>query len=262
MIKDFLEKFAIEIECEKDLKGGTQSSVKLINNKYLIKSNSPALIKAENEFCDFYPNLFQKKIYVDKNFNYIVYEFIEGQTCKQYNEKNVTQNILKIIKSYKNFPHSDYGYLDCPAKSIEEFLLSEIEEFKLLENYLSVNDYYITTNAINNLKNHSFKKQLIHGDLGVHNIIVKDKFFNGIIDPSPVIFDGIYDFIYYICSDIDLLNTYSILDIANLLNEQFDKVKDLYIIILYARIIRCLKYYPEEISEHIKVWNNNVKNNT
>ena len=55
---------SILLECEKDLKGGTQSSVKLINNKYLIKSNSPALIKAENEFCDLYPNLFQKKIYL------------------------------------------------------------------------------------------------------------------------------------------------------------------------------------------------------
>ena len=258
MIKDFLEKFNIVLESEKDLKGGTQSLVKLINNKYLVKSNSPTLIKAENIFCDFYPNLFQKKIYVDKDFNYIVYNFIEGQNCKQYNEKNVTQNILNIIKNYKNFSHSDYGYLDCPTKSIEEFMLSEIEEFKLLENYLTAEDYNITTNAINRLKNYSFKKQLIHGDLGVHNIIVKDKLFSGIIDPSPVIFDGIYDFIYYICSDIDLLKTYSILDISNLLNEEFDKVKDLYIIILYARIIRCLKYYPEEISEHIKVWKNNI----
>ena len=39
MIKDFLQKFNIKIESEKSLKGGTQSSVRLINSKYLIKSN-------------------------------------------------------------------------------------------------------------------------------------------------------------------------------------------------------------------------------
>ena len=261
MIKDFLQKFNIKIESEKSLKGGTQSSVRLINSKYLIKSNSPALIKAENKFCKFYPNLFQKMIYVDPKFNYIVYEFIEGQNCKEYDEQNVTYSILNIIKSYKEFSHPGYGYLDCPVSDIESFFLSEIEEFSLLDNYLTSNDYSIVLKAINNLKNHSFKKQLIHGDLGVHNIIVKNKNFNGIIDPSPVIFDGIYDFIYYICSDIDLLKKYTIENISNLLNENITKVKELYTIILYARLLRCLKYYPEEITQHIDIWNREIKNN-
>ena len=96
--------------------------------------------------------------------------------------------------------------------------------------------------------------------MGVHNIIVKNNCFNGIIDPSPVIFDGIYDFIYYICSDIDLLKKYTTYDISNMLNEELGKVKDLYTIMLYARLLRCLKYYPEEINEHIIIWEN-LKNN-
>lgn len=260
-MKEFLTKFNLTNISEKALKGGTQSSVILINDKYLVKSNSPAVIKAESEFCDFYPNLFQKKVYVSSDFSYIVYEFIDGKTSvEKYDIENVTSNILNVIKQYKPYPDERFGYLDQPVKSIEEFLLSEIEEYHLLDSYLTKDDYLIAAKAIKELSNYSFKKQLIHGDLGTHNIIFNNKTFAGIIDPSPIIFDGLYDFIYYICSDLPLLQKYSLVEISNMLNEELNKVKSLYTIILYARLLRCLKYYPEEIDEHIIIWEK-LKNN-
>jgi len=47
---------------------------------------------------------------------------------------------------------------------------------------------------------------LLHGDCGVHNFIFNDNQLSGVIDPSPITGDPLYDFIYAFCSSPDELS--------------------------------------------------------
>ena len=69
------------------------------------------MIKAEFEFFNSYKNeLNEQIIFVDKNFNYIVYNFIKNGN-KTFNEKNLILKIKQYIDSYPNFAGDGFGFL-------------------------------------------------------------------------------------------------------------------------------------------------------
>jgi streptomycin 6-kinase len=105
------------------------------------------------------------------------------------------------------------------------------------------------------LEKYPFDKKLLHGDFGTHNFIQEDGKLVGVIDPMPVIGDYLYDLLFAVVSNVDILSSVSLEDLYNLVNEPPEKIKAMLTIVLYCRISRCLKYHPEDIEIYMEYWN-------
>ena len=131
----------------------------------------------------------------------------------------------------------------------DEVTYSSLNLKKLIPNRKVVNK------CINILENYPFDKKLLHGDFGTHNFIQDNGKLVGVIDPMPVIGDYLYDLLFAIVSNVDILSSLSLDDIYCLVDEPTEKVKALLTIVLYCRISRCLKYHPEDVAKYMEVWN-------
>ena len=81
----------------------------------------------------------------------------------------------------------------------------------------------------------------------------------GVIDPMPVIGDSLYDILFALVSNTDILSTITLEDIYSLINEPKEKIKALLTIVLYSRISRCLKYHPQDIDIYMDFWYSIIK---
>ena len=71
----------IKYEKHKFFNDGVSSKVMLINDKYLVKENTVEELKAEVLYLnDNISNIMQKVVYIDKDYRYVIFEFIEGQS--------------------------------------------------------------------------------------------------------------------------------------------------------------------------------------
>ena len=100
-----------------------------------------------------------------------------------------------------------------------------------------------------------FDKKLLHGDFGTHNFIENNGKFVGIIDPQAIIGDPLYDILFALCSNVSLLNTYTLDELYLIINEPKEKIKSLLIVVLYSRISRALKYHPNDIPAYLEYFN-------
>ena len=116
-------------------------------------------------------------------------------------------------------------------------------------------DKKIVKDAIKILEKYPFEKKLIHGDFGTHNFIEDNGKFVGIIDPQTILGDSLYDILFAICSNLDLLNTYSLDELYVFINEPKEKIRAMLIVVLYARISRALKYHPNDIPAYLDYFN-------
>ena len=232
--------------------GTTDSLVFCINNKYLIKTLSKEDIDLLKIFFDLYKdnNYFQKVIYVNKNLNYICFEFIKGNRFQDisYNYKKAIVEIYNITKSYKEIDTNYYGYLDYKTKTPYEFLLSEINYAKEKLFDINIDKVY---KALNKIKNYSYPKYLLHGDFGIHNFIVSNKKIK-VIDPMPLVFDPLYDF-YFAC-----LSSSFLIKNIDLIFNYYDRdniyKKNLFIIVFFIRMSRAYVYDKEHFNEYIKIF--------
>ena len=238
----------------KEFKNGTMSKVFLINEKYILKSNNQTQLKCEVEFLKSCKNqLFSKLIYVDSAFKFIIYLYIEGNDMKNvYNPKEVITKLYEVVSTYSSATKLGYGYADEIMDTWDSFINNEIIHSSLdLTNRYNINK---AKNAKGILKKYTFVKKILHGDFGTHNFIENDSKFVGIIDPQTVYGDYLYDFLFAIVSNVDLIKSITIDEIVNLVKEDKEKVKAMYTVVLYSRISRCLKYHKEDIDIYNKYW--------
>ena len=71
----------------------------------------------------------------------------------------------------------------------------------------------------------------------------------------PVICDSLYDLLFAVVSNVDILSSVSLEDLYNLVDEPQEKIKAMLTIVLYCRISRCLKYHPKDIDVYMDFWN-------
>ena len=235
---------------------GGSSKVILLNDKYLIKQNTKLVLQAEIEFLKINnSDMFQKIIYIDPKYDFVVYSFIPGETMKHINDvRNVIQKIVSITKSYPNCSLDGFGYLNEETSSWSRFLKDEVTYSSLnLKEYIP--NKKVVNSCINVLENYPFEKKLLHGDFGTHNFIQDNGVFVGVIDPMPVIGDYLYDLLFAIVSNVGILSSLSLEDIYALVDEPLEKVKAMLTIVLYCRISRCFKYHPEDVDFYMQVWN-------
>lgn len=253
IIDEVLNKLHESYINHKHFTDGADSRVILLNNKYLIKQNNINSIKAEIEFFEnTFSTFFQKLVYYPSTFEYVVYEFIPGKPMKKISyPKEVISKILEISKSFSSTSNPGFGYVGEEVDSWAEFL--SVEAFH--RNNIDAIDKNIVVDAIHLIEKYPFDKKIIHGDFGTHNFIEENGKFVGIIDPQTILGDPLYDILFAICSNVDLLNAYTIDTLYNLIGEPQEKVKSMLIIVLYARISRALKYHPNDIPIYLDYFN-------
>ena len=251
----------LKYETHKYFTDGASSRVILLNNEYLIKQNSALALKAEVEFLKRVATIpkisdyFQKIVYVEPEYNFVVYSFINGNVMKNpENPKKVVSSLLDITSNLPTYEKEGFGYLGEETKTWVEFLKEEIKysSGNVPENICENSFVY---KAAENLEKYKFTKKLLHGDFGTHNFIEVDGNFVGVIDPMPVAGDSLYDLLFGICSNVKLLSSFSLEELLNITNDPKEKIKNLLIVVLYSRISRCLKYHPKDLNIYLNYIN-------
>jgi hypothetical protein len=250
----------------KQLSGGTSSLVYVLlenhNPKYVVKINNNSTIKHESEYLIFYSNigLLPKLLHVDKEYTYLVYSFKSGQTkYKRGNKSNILKSLVNsLINDYKPIStFYGYGYVDEPTNSWNEFLIHRaIEARKVIDTTLAEEDH-IFVHSLINFTDVGELKYLLHGDCGVHNFLFSGGVQAGVIDPTPVIGEPLYDLIYAFCSSPDSLDIETIQNAIHLLDSKFVYQRDLneeVLIGLYFRIATCIRHHPNDLIEYLKWW--------
>ena len=253
IIYEVLEKLNESYVEHKYFTDGADSRVILLNNKYLIKQNNTNSIKAEIEFFEStFSTFFQKLVYYSPDFEFAVYKFIPGKPMKKItSSKEIISKILEVSKSFSKSSKPGFGYLGEEFNSWSEFLLHEAFHRPNIDDI----DKQIIDEAIKVLEKYPFEKKLIHGDFGTHNFIENNGEFVGIIDPQTILGDSLYDILFAICSNVSLLNTYSLDELYFLINEPKEKIRAMLIVVLYARISRAIKYHPNDIPAYLDYFN-------
>ncbi|PEJ56711.1 aminoglycoside phosphotransferase [Bacillus sp. AFS002410] len=253
------------------LTGGTTSSIYLliysnIDAKYIVKLNDPQVLESESFFLNFYHkvNLLPNLLFVEKSFNYLVYPFIQGNTnYDRDNKKNLLKSLVEqLINHYEPYPNAPgWGWADDLTDSWTNFLLSRITEAnKILDSHLLKKDHNLILSIVNNTNRMIIQGDpfLIHGDCGVHNFIFNKGKLNGVIDPTPVFGDPLYDLIYAFCSSPDNLTKetlyYAASQLKFLQNTDARYLFEEVLVGLYLRLATCIKYHPEDLNEYLVAW--------
>ncbi|XQY90044.1 phosphotransferase [Metabacillus sp. HB246100] len=248
------------------LNGGTVSELYRLNLdelKLVVKKNNPQMIKSEADFLRAYKevDLLPKLLFVDSSYEYIVYSYIEGRTkYVQKNKKDTLQALVcGLLNNYQPVESSwGWGWMDEPSDSWQEFILHEIDEAnKLLLSQLDSHYYKLVVNLVKKMPKRDLPF-LLHGDCGIHNFIFTKNQLSGVIDPSPVLGDPLYDLIYAFCSSPHDLTTKTIDGAATLLKctKQIsqEKLYEEVLIVLYLRLAKCLKHHPSDFQEYLEAW--------
>lgn len=255
IVNELLNILNIQYECHKYFNDGASRRVILLNNKYLIKQNTQLILQAEVEFLQKNTSqYFQDIVYIDPHCEFVVYSFIPGEVMYAVdNISDTLEQLIEITKNYQAYEKDGFGYLNEEVQSWSQFLKNEIKySSKNVTEYIPNTE--LVNNCISTLEKYPFRKKLLHGDFGTHNFIKQDGKLIGVIDPMPVIGDPLYDLLFAVVSNTDILFNINLKKIYSLINEPKEKVKALLIIVLYSRISRCLKYHPNDIDIYMNFW--------
>lgn len=255
-INEISPKLDISINEFKYFRDGTDSRIFLLNGKYIVKQNTPALLKSEFEFSKTYSenSKIQRVILAEENYKYIVYEFIPGDVMHVVEHiDDLLFHIKEITNSYKDYTGPEFGYIHEPSNSWIDFLKTKVHEASLTlpDSFDFLPQVY---EAISTLEHCDFQKKLIHGDFGTHNFIKKNGDFVGVIDPIPTAGDPLYDFIYACLSNIDIVKHLSVEFLVEKTGESAEKVKAMLIISLFCRMSACLRHHKEDLDNYVDFW--------
>jgi fructosamine-3-kinase len=269
IIKDLTDKGLLQNSIQyEQLNGGTTSKLYLCkdeNTRFVIKMNEPHVLEAESHFLDFYKhiNFLPELVHVDPSYNYIVYSYIPGSVHYNRSEKN--EMLFDLVQNLVNYyqPVSDssgWGWTDDVTDSWTAFLEHRfIDASETLESYLQKEDINLVNELVKspNRNRASEKPYLLHGDCGVHNFIFDDRKLCGVIDPTPVYGEPLYDLIYAFCSSPDGLTKETINTAASHLKNDTHDEKQLYeevVIGLFFRIATCVRHHPDDLEEYLRAW--------
>ncbi len=246
----------------KKMDTGVHSNVYLLNNKYIIKFNNQVTIKGEKIFFENNISKYNETIlfYDDNSDEYIVYGYIDNDNIEKekINIEKLKNNMKEYIASYKGCDWNGYGYLFEEKKSWSDFFESEMSwrkpyAFEVLNKF----EYNKVERAISVLNKYPVNKVILHGDLGIHNLLFKNNDLVGVIDPQPIAGDRIYDYIFFIFSDLIFCKDMTMLKLYDdLQNEATEKIDALVILVLFDRIIRCVRHNSNNTNEYLKLWEN------
>lgn len=247
--------------------GGTVSDLYLLlvsGREYVVKANTQQVIQEEAEFLKIYEHicLFPKLLYIEPTYKYIMYSFIEGSTDypNEHKKKWLQTLVTKVLNKYQSVSETaGWGWADQPVDSWKNFQLNELAFAKeVIGSHLSTEDHAFVNHLASNSQLKS-KQSLLHGDCGVHNFIFDRGELTGVIDPTPVIGDPVYDLVYAFCSSVDDLTRETIesaaMSLGNFEQMPSSILYEQVVIALYIRLETCLIHHPEDLEAYLNAWN-------
>jgi hypothetical protein len=244
------------------LTGGSSSKVYLINEKYVVKINEELVIKAESNFLQTYQHLSILPSFVDHfaEDGFVVYKFIHGDaTYKLTNKREMLITLVQqLFNHYQPTENKGkWGWTWETTSSWEEFLLSRVVDASdLLKDKLPKSELdYIAT--LVNKTNSSKVPYLIHGDCGVHNFIFQEQKLCGVIDPTPIYGEPMYDLLFAFCSSPDDLLKETIeaaVSQLTLAKASGDTLYEKVLIVLFLRLATCLRHHPNDFNDYLIAW--------
>ena len=240
-----------------------QKKIYLINNKYILKKDLKEKLLAENIFLSLYTKKeVERVIFYRKNSNYAIYEYQKENMLDIKSKEHVLHYINQIKKFIDNYVEAKcYGYGDIfdRVDSWKAFLEKEIYE---KSKFMEFEKYETIKKSLNIIEQYKFKKKIIHGDLGIYNVIFQKDKIKIVIDPRTIIGDPLYDFIYFVLSKLDFIENINIDDIINITSQPRQKVIELMKILLYIRM-SINKKNGLQVNKYEEVWNEliNISNN-
>lgn len=248
-------------------KGSTESIILEVrdkNKKIAVKLEKPHITLKATSFLNTYKNinLLPRLLYTAKDKSFFAYDFLENELFgkKELDKETVELIIDQVINKYTYAQDSFWGNFEWPKKTIEEFLLEEINWRKnALDKILGKKEgAKINSYAKKIFSKFKQKPYLVHGDLGVHNIIVKNNQISGVIDPFVNNSLPALEYFYFICSKPHSLSIKDVLELFKKLKNKTQIKEDylpyLYWIKLYVRIGTCSKYHPDDLEKYIEIY--------
>ncbi|MCF6138286.1 phosphotransferase family protein [Pseudalkalibacillus berkeleyi] len=267
ILKDLSEHHIIDgVDIQfKKLNGGTNSQVYLLHGseEYVVKINEANIIGSESFFLEHYRHLslLPEPIYIDPLNRFLVYSFISGSVFHVKKEDLLTQLITDFINYYNHLSeYKGWGWLDEPVETWEEFLLQRVDGAReILASTLGEEDIEMVVDILQQPDRYEALDvpYIIHGDCGVHNFICSNGKFTGVIDPTPILGDPLYDLIYAFCSSPENLTIETIHSAASNLaigkrSEPF--LHEEVLIGLFLRLATCVKHHPVDLEKYLLAW--------
>ncbi len=237
-------------------------------NKYAIKFEDSKTIQVILEFYKQYSyiSLFPKIIHVSKNKKAFVTNFIEGKISSQDTiQKDVVLLIIKsVINNYKSNDKHVWGDILNPTQ-LQDFILNAASErSKQTDEALHRKEFETIQHIVEDLfGTFRSKPYLVHGDLGDHNLIIREGKVVGIIDPWVILSIPLLELYFLICSKPHNFSSEEIILFFTLIKEKTgfteSNALDLYRISLYQRIGTCIKHHPRHLLQYIEIYNKHFK---
>lgn len=268
IIKNLSEMGLIEAgACQyRPLDGGTSSRVFLLtcveDIKYIVKINEPHVLKSEAYFLKAYNDVrfLPALLYVEPEYKYIVYTYLSGSVSYSGENKKELLKVLvdEVIKHYIPCKTpSGWGDQSDPVTTREKYLSMRVRGAEeILRDVLPKNDFQFVLGLSEKSRRNCLPavQYLLHGDCGVHNFIFQNEQLSGVIDPTPILGDPLYDLIYAFCSSPDDLTAETIEASASYFNRNRQQLYEDVIIGLYNRIATCILHHPYDLKTYLKAW--------
>ena len=250
--------------CLREMKGGTQSVVGVIGtpempDQWMVKSNSREIIAAETRFLQVYKGnpLLPAIHYIDPDDRYFIYSYIPGSTSYKYGNKMkfMEELISGLISKYVP-PASpeEYEWVEAPERVMDEIHYSR----GVIGDRLEEDDHALAESVHLRRDERLTRERLVvlHGDLGVHNLLFDDERLSGVIDPLPGVGRPLYDALYAFCSSPDDLRFEMLREIAARLDSSTkpQELAEDMLLALYFRISTCLRHHPQDFDAYLEAW--------
>lgn len=256
-ISNFLNSQNEPFESYKVLSGGNHNRVYNINDKYFFKfKDELAILEESMYFSKYQGKYYPKCYYFDLKNNYIIYELLNAHDAEDATKiENIIDIAFNLSHNSKKTRIKGFGYYGIENPTWISFLKQEVNVSRdYLKKYLDKKDFDIVDRALKTLSKYRIEKRILHGDFGLHNIMVEKSGRMIVIDPEPVLGDWTYDFIFFCLSDKTTIKLISFKKIIERINEPEEKTKAMMIVVMFNRLRRILKYYPEDYNFYLKKW--------
>lgn len=229
MIKEWYQQTIDQIDTVKQLSGSTGVSVLLINNLHIVKELTDDL---DDTYAWYLHNECGPKV-VAKSDDYIAYEYVKDSGIL------TSEMIQEFIISYK--PQQS-NLSDAYSNEMYTLYVKLCKDHNLIAQQLDIP-----------LFKQGYK---LHGDLGLHNLVVSDQKIV-FIDPEPLIGVYAHDILQFYFSSPVIIEMVDV----NFIKERctIDEFNFLYPIHLEIRLERSRLHHPQDLQFYKVLYNEYMK---